>query len=177
MAAGLIGDLLAEAGVHARIQSAGLLTEGRPASAHGVKVMATRGIDISDHSSQYMTADLLNDADLVVGMERRHIREAAVLWRPCFEKSFTLPDLARRAAAVGRRLEGETPEAWIARAGAGRKVGDLLGDNPDDDVADPYGLAKREYERTAVQIESMLKQIVDNMYPADRRAGATSPAR
>ncbi len=79
MAEGLLGQRLAGRGVDATVHSAGLVTENQPASDHGVDAMARRGIDISGHRSRRLDAGMVAGADLVVGMERQHVREAAVL--------------------------------------------------------------------------------------------------
>jgi protein-tyrosine-phosphatase len=39
------------------------------------------------------------------------------------------------------------------------------GDVSDDEVADPYGLSLRHYERTAQEIEGLLGTIIDHLYP------------
>lgn len=170
MAAGLLRHRLDAAGADATVISAGLLTEGEPASAHGVDVLAQRGIDLSEHRSQRIATDLLARADLVLAMERRHVREAAVRHRDVFPRAFTLPEFVRRGRAVGPRPAAVPVDDWIARVGAGRQLADLLGDDPADDVADPYGLGRRDYERTAKLLEGLVDQTVALLFPLSERA-------
>lgn len=166
----LLRDRLARAGVDAEVRSAGLVSEGVPASPNGVKVMAKRGLDLGAHRSQKLSPDAVARADLVLGMAREHVREAVVLDPASLAKTFTLRELARRAERVGPRRPGPDGELepladWLARVGAGRRAADLLGTSTDDDVADPIGLSKRTYERTAQEIEDLVTTIVRHAFP------------
>lgn len=174
MAAVMLGDLLTQAGVSARVRSAGFLTEDRPASEHGVTLMRKRGLDLGEHRSQRLTAEHLDTADLVLCMERAHVREAAVLAPGAFARTFTLPELARTARAVGPRREDETVQQWIDRVGAGRRPADLVADRPDDEVADPYGGTKRQYRRTAEELDALLRTVVEHLYPSGYGAAAAN---
>lgn len=170
----LLRDRLARAGVPARVRSAGLVSDGVPASAHGVRAMAQRGLDLTPHRSRVMTADDVRSADLVVAMAREHLREAVAAEPEAFGRTFTLRELARRATAAGPRRplpgrdEPEPLERWLHRVAAGRRVGDLLGDDPADDVADPIGRSRRAYERCARDIEALVDQVVAHAFPTGR---------
>lgn len=166
MAAGLFRQRLTQRGVPARVMSAGLLFDGREASRHGVSAMARRGIDIGGHRSQTLSPELVAGADLVVGMERHHVREVAVTDPDAFARTFTLPELARRARQLGPRHGDEDTADWVRRAGAGRRASDMLTADPADEVADPYGLSPRRYEATAVELEDLVTTVVDNLFPA-----------
>lgn len=174
----LLRDRLARAGVDAHVHSAGLVSEGVPASANGVKVMAKRGLDLRAHRSTPLTPEAVAAADLVVGMAREHVREAAVLDPGSFGRTYTLRELARRAQQAGPRRPGpdgglEPLAAWLERVGAGRRPTDLLGRSGDDDVADPIGLSKRTYERTAQEIEALVDTVVGLAFPV---AAGPAPA-
>lgn len=54
---------------------------GQPASGPGIAVAAARGLDLAEHASQELSLELLEWADLIVGMEASHAR-AAVHWDP-----------------------------------------------------------------------------------------------
>ncbi|WP_436793218.1 hypothetical protein [Actinospongicola halichondriae] len=165
MAEGLFRRDLAAAGVDAVVESAGLVTQGQEASRHGVDAMARRGVDISAHRSRRLSSYLIDEADLIVGMERQHVREVAVLDGPAFARTFTLPELARGARAVGPRRPDESLDAWLSRVGGSRRPGDMLGHDPDDEVADPIGRSAKHYERTAVEIEALVRTVVDHLFP------------
>lgn len=167
MAEGLLRARLAERGVPARVHSAGLLTQDRPASDHGVTAMSRRGIDISAHRSRRLAAAMIHEADLILAMERHHVREVAVLAPDAFARTFTLPELARRARAGGPRSDDESVGDWLRWISAGRQRADILGDDPADEVADPIGRPAREYERTAVELEDLVTTVVDHLYPQE----------
>ncbi len=164
MAEGLFRHHLAAAGVAAVVESAGLVTQGQEASRHGVDAMGRRGIDISEHRSRRLSTYLVDDADLIVAMERQHVREVAVMDASAFARTSTLPELARRARAIGPR-QGESGDAWLARAFEGRRPTDLIGFDPDDEVADPIGRSAKHYERTAAELEDLVRTVVDHLFP------------
>lgn len=167
IAAGLLRDRLHRAGIEATVTSAGLVTEGRPASEHGVAAMARRGVDIAAHRSRRVTAALAERADLIVGMELQHVREVAVLSRASFERTFTLPELAHRLERIGPRPADEPVGSWIRHAGAGRRPSDMMASRPSDEIADPIGGPAREYEATAAEIEHLVTMVVDHLFPAE----------
>lgn len=166
MAEGLLRARLAEDRIPARIRSAGMVTEGQPASRHGVTAMRKRGIDISEHRSQRMVGAMLDAADLVLCMERQHVREATVLAPEAFPRTFTLPEFVRRARRAGVRRADETVDDYVARLGRGRSPADLMASDPADEVDDPIGGSKRDYARTAEELEGLVDAVVDHLYPA-----------
>ncbi len=65
-------DVLAARGV--TIRSCGVFAaEGSPASAEAVEVMSRRGLDLSGHRSQPLTAELINQADYIFVMTQSHL--------------------------------------------------------------------------------------------------------
>ena len=170
MAEVLLADALTRRGVDARVHSAGLLEDGRPASEHSVTCMADRGLDLSAHASRVMTPDLLAGADLVVGMERRHVREAAVLDRAVWPRSFTLRELVRRAEAAGPRPAEVDLGAWLAHLSEGRTTADHLGTSRDDEVADPIGRPLKHYRRCAEDLVDLTARLVALLWPGDAPA-------
>ena len=152
-------------GVPATTASAGLLVGGAPLPAETVRVLAKFGIDDHDRLSQQVTVDLLATSTLVVGMDRSHVREIAVLDPEVWHHTFTLKEAVRRATDVGPRGVGEALPAWAERLGAGRNPADILGASEADDIADPIGAPYREHERTAELIEELVDQLVDLAWP------------
>jgi len=173
MAAAMLRARLAERGVDAAITSAGFLTEDRPAPPPILELLDARGLDVREHRSRRLTADDLQAPDLVLCMERRHVREVAVLDRDAFERTFTLPELARRAQAHGPRRDGETVRDWLGRISAGRRPTDVLGAAPDDEVPDPYGRSSAAYRQAAEMIEHLLDVVVPHLYPSTGPAAAS----
>ncbi|MEO7572990.1 MAG: hypothetical protein ABIX10_11205 [Acidimicrobiales bacterium] len=175
MAEVLLRHLLAEAGIEATVSSAGLYPGGAPATGHGIAVMADRGHDLEAHRSRRMEADMLERADLVIGMAREHVREAAVLEAGALAKTFTLKELVREAEAVGPRSAEEPLSTWLSRIAGTRPRQSLLGIGHDDelDVADPVGRGRADYEVTADLLDDLLSRVVRLAFPsvpaADRR--------
>jgi protein-tyrosine phosphatase len=165
MAEALLRHRLEERGVDARVHSAGLRLVGEPASAHGVDVLAERGLDLSAHRSRIVDRELLEDADLVVTMAREHLREAILALPDVWTRAFTLKELVRRGELIGPRGPGESVDAWLARAHSGRTRSDLLGSSIDDDVPDPIGSGRSSYVRTADELTDLVDRLVDLAWP------------
>ncbi len=159
MAEALLAHRLAEAGVDAHVHSAGLLYDGESPPPDGIEVMATRGIDTSAHVSRRMTAEMLQGADLVVGMAKEHVREAVLLAPTTWPKAFTIKELVRRGENVGPRRPGQTLLDWAASVHEGRTRADMLGASADDDVADPIGRRRSFYDQTATELDDLTARL------------------
>jgi protein-tyrosine-phosphatase len=85
MAEGMAASLARTAGIPdgcISVASAGVSAyDGEPASQNAVAAMAELGIDISAHRSRRLTPELIDDADLVLTMEQRHL-EAVIKMAP-----------------------------------------------------------------------------------------------
>lgn len=170
MAEALLRHRLSGLGVDARVASAGILRPGQRASEHGVDILRGRGLDMTAHRSQSMSRDLLRNFDLILAMAREHVREAVVLDPSLWPRTFTLKELVRRGEAVGPRPAGEPLADWLARVGQGRRIAELTGASPADDVADPYGGPRPAYERMATELDDLLDRLVSLVF-----AGAMAP--
>jgi protein-tyrosine phosphatase len=165
MVEGLLRRALDDRGVEATISSSGFLLDGDPATGDAVAVMRLRDIDIAPHRSRTTTAEMLEQADLVVAMARVHIRQAGVLVPSAFPRLLTLKELVRRGEQVGPRHADESLDEWLARVGEGRDMNHLLGDSPDDDVADPVGKSYRTYKKTAKELDDLVTRLVGLVWP------------
>lgn len=166
MAEALLRDRLAARGIEARVHSAGELGDGVEASGGSVRAMAARGLDLSAHRSRRGTPDMLRESDLVIAMARRHLRGAVAAAPETFPRTYTLKELVRRGAVHGGRRADETLEEWLRRVHEGRTTAALLGEHPDDDVADPIGQPDHAYETTARELEQLVDQLVDLAFAA-----------
>jgi protein-tyrosine phosphatase len=155
MAAALFREHLRRVGLPATVHSAGTKREGQPATDHGVAVMAERGLDTSGHRSRRLTPELARDADLIVGMAREHVREAVAVWPGAWPRAFTLKELVRRGEQAGLPPAGQSLADWVARLHAPRRPDDLMGRSTSDDVEDPVTKPRREYERTAAELDDL----------------------
>jgi protein-tyrosine phosphatase len=160
MAAGLLRRRLEELGIDAEVSSAGEMAGGVPAAGGSVRALASRGIDLTGHRSRRFTADHLASADLVLGMARRHVREAVLACPDAWPRTFTLKELVRRGRSMGPRRPGQSLEEWLRRAHLGRRPADMLGDETDDDVADPIGGPDHRYTTTAAELDELIGELV-----------------
>ena len=147
------------------VQSAGRLPGGVAASATAVQVLARRGLDLSKHSSQTATPELLGASDLIVGMAREHVRDAVLALPAVRARAFTLKDLVRRGEGLGPRQPGQSLEEWLRAAAADRTTSDLLGAVAADDVADPIGQSAARYRACADELDDQLRRLVAVAFP------------
>lgn len=157
MAAALLIHRLRQTGYLAEVGSAGVLEPGHPASPDAVATMAARGIDLTRHRSHRLSAEIVLSADLVLGMERRHVRAAAVLAPSALDRTFTLKDLVRRALVIGQRGPSESMQAWVARVGEGRDTSVLAEEDERDTVIDPLGGTPADYEACAEELDLLVR--------------------
>jgi protein-tyrosine phosphatase len=172
MAEGLLRRLFAQAGVGASVGSAGLLPGGAPATPDAVATMADRRVDISQHVSQAVTDELIAETPLILTMTRHHIRELCAGHGAPIDRTFTLKELVRRGEELGGRVQGESVYAWLARLNTGRRAADLMGDDPADDIADPVGRPRADYEYTADVLEDQLRRFVRLLVGGPPRSAA-----
>lgn len=79
------------AGRDIQVSSAGLgALVGRPIEGHAMELLQEHGIDATSHRARQLDAQMLRDADLVLGMERRHLAAAARLAPEASGKLFLL---------------------------------------------------------------------------------------
>ena len=177
MAGALLTRRLAAAGqaetVHLR--SAGLLRDGDAPPAEVISVMAAYGIDVSGHRSRVVTSDDLHAADLTLAMTREQVRRVAVTVPTVWQRSFTVRELIRRGGRLGARPAGEPLASWLDRAQAGRGRAALLGESPEDDVADPFGGPPPGYTATAALLDQLLAGLVGLCWPGPPLAHPSLP--
>lgn len=83
MAAGLLRQRLASEGLAGQysVRSAGTWAlEDRPVSEFAAEVMATRGIDITDHRAHNLVSADVAEADLILVMSREHEQVIVNTW-------------------------------------------------------------------------------------------------
>ncbi len=166
MAEGLFRHQMERRGLPVQVSSAGLLVDGVPATSTAVEVLDRRGIDLSGHRSRVLNAEIVAASDLVLGMAREHVREAAVAVPAAFPRTFTLKELVRRGAEVGPRPESQSIGEWLELVHEGRTPSDVLGSSTEDDVDDPIGEPRAIYERTADEIEALVDQLTHLIWGA-----------
>jgi protein-tyrosine phosphatase len=160
IAAALLRMRLQETGTDVIIQSAGLRDAGPRIDNGAVEALQRFGVDVRHHRSRRLDAESVRQATLILGLEREHVREVVLLDTSAWPRTFTLKEIVRRGEVEGIRQRDESIEQWIARAHAGRTRQELLGADPIDDVADPYGGAPGDYWDAAERIDELVAHLV-----------------
>ena len=165
LGAALLRRRAAERGLAIEVLSAGLGESGHPATEPTVAAAALAGIDLRGHRSRTVTPELLAGSDLLVTMERMHVREAVVLHPDVWRTAFTLPDLVRRAEKIDPRPEGESLRVYCGILGAGRDRSAVMGSSPDDDVRDPTVDAGVDHDVTLATIDDLVTRMLARLWP------------
>jgi protein-tyrosine-phosphatase len=165
MAEALMRQCVAGRGESASISSAGLLAPDHPCPPEIVAMMAEIGLDLSEHRSRRLTEELIEPADLVLTMERQHLREVSVMVPAAWERTFTLKEIVRRGAEIGWRSGRQPLEQWLVRLHAERETADLLGTSSTDDVADPHGGTPEQYAATKLELQSLIGELAELIWP------------
>jgi protein-tyrosine phosphatase len=176
VAEGLLRDALAErfAEETPPVSSAGTIGwEGSAATPESVEAAGERGCDIAGHTARRLTAEMVDDADLVVAMAREHRAEVAATIPRAIERTFTLKELVRllERDPIGSPEGPETLGARVASAAAVRGQGDI-GNPHDEDVVDPLGMPLETYRAIAWELESWCARLVVGLFgPIAEEAG------
>jgi sulfate adenylyltransferase len=116
------------------------------------KSLGSRGLGNDEFLSQPLTAELIDDADLVLTAEASHRTFILDDHPSTFRKVFTLGQFTEAVRTLGPDLTGrELLEAAGARRG---------GAASDLDVRDPYGRGPEAAEACAEQIDELLRVVV-----------------
>jgi len=120
-----------------RVFSAGVgACDGQPPSVNGVRALRELGIDITNHRSRMLSAELVEQADYIFGMTHSHVDTICLLFPHAAEKTFLL-----------------------------REFDETL-DEYEKDISDPIGGSFETYAYTRDQIEqgifSMLNFLKQN---------------
>lgn len=145
-------------------QSVGTVTAGRRPPEEVVDAMTRYGIDVSTHRSRRIAYGHVSAADLVIGMERSHVRDATMVLPMAFTRTFTLKELVRRGEAIGPC--SQPIDHWLAWLGMGRSPSNLVGSDAEDDIVDPYGRSWRTYLACAAEIDNLIARLVDLLVDA-----------
>lgn len=140
----------------------------RAMAGHGVDSLmlpyyAETGVDPSDFVARQLSVDMVREAGLILTMTTAHRVSVLSLMPAAVQRTFTLREFARLAATVKPgELTGETPGARLAQlVQLAPELRERAPWDPDgNDVPDPYGHDRREYDRSVQFIQAALKTIV-----------------
>ena len=145
------------------ITSAGVGPVDVPMDRHTAAAAAQAGIDLTDHEARLLDDGVLatDGADLVLVMSRAQLRYLTGREPGAWSRTFTLKELARRAAAAGPPQPGDDLEAWLQRVSVDRRAAELMTPNRIDDVVDPYGHPRREHVAMVTELARAVDQLAD----------------
>jgi protein-tyrosine phosphatase len=149
------------------VESAGTLGTTQKVPTHLQREAATYGLALGAHVSRRVDAELISRADIVIAMERSHLRELVLAQPSSFSKTFTLREIVRRGGEVGERGEAQILSDWLEQVGAGRNHAALLGDSSLDDIADPMGGSSEGYRNMLSQLQILVFALHLLMWPYD----------
>ncbi len=151
------------------VSSAGISATGdladRAVPGEVLEVMTPFGIDLRTHRSRVLTQPMVEVADLIIGMGRRHVQESVLLDPPSWPESFMLKELVRRGDEVGPRLTGQGLHSWIDSAHGDRTRQGLAHRSSADEVDDPYGRSLAEYRATARELADLTSRLALLLWP------------
>ena len=155
----LLARHLSEAGWRADVRSAG--THGGLNDVHPYTASAATAssIDLAGHVSRFLDRQVIatEGADLVLTMTRDHLRQVVALHPSAWPRTFTLKELARRAADVPPDVADFA--SWRGAVGEGRRAADLLGADPADDISDPFGGPAASHVAMVAEIDEVCARI------------------
>jgi protein-tyrosine-phosphatase len=169
MAAALLTEQIAGLTDSVEVSSAGLhaadIAGTGEVPPEVVEVMADYGIDMTGHRSRALTRPMLEEADLIVGMTRRHVQEAVLLDPPSWPKAFMLKELVRRGAMTGPRRPDQGIRSWIDHAHGDRTRASLAHRSAADEIPDPYGHSIDRYRATARELALLTADLGSLLWP------------
>lgn len=162
----LLAQRIAEVGPSdVTVESAGTLGTTQQVPTELQQEAAAYGLDLSAHRPRRVDPETIVRADLVLGMERAHVREIVLADPPSFAKTFTLREILRRGGERGPRGEHQTLADWLGQLGDGRRHSELLGTSPLDDVPDPMGGHPEEYRTMLMELATSTQTLHSLIWP------------
>jgi len=176
MAEAMLKELASRAGKQVEVRSAGVAAiDGSPISPQAAELLERRELP-SVGPSRALTEDLVNWADLILGMTSSHKQAVVQLHPNAVGKTYVLKEFALQGDA--RMKDVEEAERlytdWQIRLATGQPVDEaaygrlmeLQRSLPDFDIADPFGGSMAMYEKSADEIFEALGRVVDKLDPA-----------
>lgn len=166
-----------EVGDRAIVRSAGTWPNDLRSPYDAVSLMEDRGLNLVGHRSQAITEDMVRESAVIITMERAHVAHVVSLVPEAFPRTFTLPDLVRRAEAVGPRGPNRPLADWLRHVHGDRTARQVLArasvlgltgassETDADEIADPYGHNRQAFVRCAAELEELLGRFVAMAWP------------
>lgn len=160
IAAAIFEKYLEQAGPQASVGSVGLRYTGEPTPSVGISLLEELGVHLPGNHSTQLTRELADDADLILGMTREHVRDIVDLSPDAWPKTFTMKDFARRVEHASPRRKHQRVDDWLAILGEDRRPHDLFSAKSDDDLIDPFGQRAKVWRQLIAEVDVLAQKIV-----------------
>ena len=148
-----------------RISSVGTLDlPSGPALPEAIELGRELGVDLSRHRSRPLREERLQDADLVLGFERRHIARAVVDGGADRERVFTVGELAGLLRVVAPRSGGDPASSARAAIAEASSVRAQLRHPQAAELADPFGGGPADFRRAATEVQAAVDAIALRLF-------------
>jgi protein-tyrosine phosphatase len=147
------------------VESAGTLGTSSKVPAELQLEGVSYGLDLSAHKPRRVDPKIIARADVVIGMERFHLRETVLAYPPSFAKTFTLREIVRRGRENGQRPRHQGLEDWLEQLGMGRRHVELLGASQSDDVPDPMGGTSDDFRSMLTELATLIRALHSLAWP------------
>lgn len=132
----------------------------RAATWYGRQSMMETGVPIDDHRSQPLTQELMDWADLVIGLADEHVRDMVRDYPEAKDRTFVYKRLIQSLDAIK-----PGPQTFVEAAHSARDTGAPL---EDPDVQDPYGDREQAYRRVAAEIKDLTTRLAEAIEQYER---------
>lgn len=124
--------------------------------------LSRRGVDSARFSSRLISRSLLADSDIVLGMERTHVKAVLTQWPEGLNRTFALEGFAHILTTMERAEDAVQPTVqagWRALV-RGAAVNRGLAAGANRDIADPHNDSVTIYQSTMAHIEEVVDATV-----------------
>lgn len=160
IAAAIFEEYLKQADSPVSVGSVGLRYTGEPTPSVGISLLDEFGVKLQSNRSTELTRELADEADLILGMTREHVRDIVDLSPDAWPKTFTMKDFARRAEHASPRRKHQRVDDWLAILGENRSPYDLFSAKSDDDLFDPFGQRAKVWRQLIAEVDVLAQKIV-----------------
>jgi len=136
---------------------------GRAATIEGRRVMNEHGVSIDDHRTIELDRDLVDWADLLIGMSREHVRETVRTFPDAAEKTFTMKGILELLGSLPPYTQ---TVAWLDAAASMRERAESISDA---DIDDPIGEREAAYARVAKEIRDLVERFAEGLERSSER--------
>lgn len=163
MAEGFLKREALERGLDLSVRSTGTHAwAGRTATWDGRQTMSRLGTPIDGHRTLLLDPELVDWADLAIGLAAEHVRDVGRDYPHAGGKVFGLKELVALLPQVPASQDDIVAAAHAARG--------CVAGLRDTDVMDPYGDRAEAYERVALEIRDLISVLAAQL--ESRMAGA-----